>query len=85
LSKGRQDLLFKKLKDALVPVKPRDGDPTRRVQDLPFFRMSLEIGSIVGERRKTQELEPLVDAPVYLASHLAVAWPYEPEPWQAPL
>lgn len=48
-SKARQYISFKKLKDALVAVEPRDGDPAQRVENSPFFRMGLQIPLIVDE------------------------------------
>jgi hypothetical protein len=77
--------LFKKLKDAFIPVEPRDRNPTTGIQDRPFFWMGLQIRLIVGERWKIQQLKPLLDAPVDLAAYFPIAGPPELEPRQTPL
>src|SRR5512146_253568 len=47
--------------------------------------MGLQIGLIVGERGKIQQLKPSLDALIDLSSHLAITGPAEPQPRQAPL
>jgi len=80
-SKARDHLLLKDLKDSLVSVEPRYGDPAEGLQHGPFFRMEVEVGFIIGERLQPKRLKASPDPRIDLASHLAVAGPTEPEPW----